>query len=241
MQAQPTLNAPPRHLHRLEKIVAFIALFAVLALMVGFAEGAGPKKKAKAVAHAVDEYDRAQAAQPEKVFLRSSSVLVQDASNGETILAKNSDAVLPIASITKLMTAMVALDARLPLDERLTVEAADVAIAKGKVARLKVGVSLTRREMFKLALMSSENRAAAALPARPSAYVAANGQRGAEQMCGLSAYQVDFTKEELKQIYGSKKAFQNAFEKRLGELEKAGWSLPVYRDMILGDARKVEF
>ncbi len=163
MQAQTTLNAAPRHLHRLEKIVAFIALFAVLALMVGFAEGAGPKKKAKAVAAAGDEYDRAQAAQPEKVFLRSSSVLVQDASNGETILAKNSDAVLPIASITKLMTAMVVLDRDLGLDERVVISTDDMDTLKHTQSRLRPGTVLTRNELLLLALMSSENRAAAAL------------------------------------------------------------------------------
>ncbi len=92
-----------------------------------------------------------------------------------------------------------------------------------------------------VAKYAAPNRGAATLPAKPSAYVAANGQRGADQMCGLSAYQVDFTKEELKQLYGNKKTFQNNFEKRLAELEKAGWSLPVYKDMILGDAKKVEF
>ena len=81
------MDAQPRHLHTLEKIVAIFALFAVLALTFGFAQGAGNKKKPRG-----DEYDRAQAAQPEKVFLRSSSVLVQDASNGETLLAKNAGA-----------------------------------------------------------------------------------------------------------------------------------------------------
>jgi len=72
---------------------------------------------------------------------------------------------------------MVALDAGLPLDERLTVQPADAKIAKGKESRLKLGVSLTRRDMLKLALMSSENRAAAVLartyPGGPAALVEA--------------------------------------------------------------------
>ena len=87
------MEAQPRQLHQLEKIVALFALFAVLALTFGFAQAAGPRKKVQQG----DEYDRAQAAQPEKVFLRSNSVLVQDAASGETILSKNADAVLPIA------------------------------------------------------------------------------------------------------------------------------------------------
>jgi D-alanyl-D-alanine endopeptidase (penicillin-binding protein 7) len=111
----------------------------------------------------IKELDQESAERFARLRLTSAAALVVDQHEGNLLFAKNPDAVRSIASITKLMTAMVALDARLPLDERLTVEAADVAIAKGKVARLKVGVSLTRREMFKLALMSSENRAAAAL------------------------------------------------------------------------------
>jgi len=95
--------------------------------------------------------------------LTSAAALVVDQQEGNLLFAKNPDAVRSIASITKLMTAMVALDSGLPLDERLTVQSTDVRIAKGKESRLKVGVSLTRREMLKLALMSSENRAAAAL------------------------------------------------------------------------------
>jgi len=111
----------------------------------------------------IKQLDQQSAERFARLRLTSAAALVVDQHEGNLLFAKNPDAVRSIASITKLMTAMVALDARLPLDERLTVESADVVIAKGKVARLKVGVSLTRREMFKLALMSSENRAAAAL------------------------------------------------------------------------------
>jgi hypothetical protein len=60
-------------------------------------------------------------------------------------------------------------------------------------------------------------------------------------MCGLSAYQVSFTKEEMKKLYGDKKTFANNFEKKLSELQKAGWSLPVYKDLILSDAKKIDF
>jgi hypothetical protein len=60
-------------------------------------------------------------------------------------------------------------------------------------------------------------------------------------MCGLAAYQVDFAKAQLKQLYGSKQSYRAKVEKRLTELEKAGWSLPVYRQMILADAAAVDF
>jgi len=85
------------------------------------------------------------------------------------------------------------------------------------------------------------NKAASPLPAKTSDYVTKGGAAAATQMCGLSAFQNDFSKEELKQFYGSKKAYRSKVEKRVSELEKAGWSLPVYREMILGDAAKVEF
>ena len=92
-----------------------------------------------------------------------------------------------------------------------------------------------------VAKYAAPNTGAATIPANPSEYVRANGQRGAQQMCGLSAYQVSFSKDELKKLYGDKKAFKSKYEKRLAELQKAGWSLPVYKDMILADAAKIDF
>jgi len=94
--------------------------------------------------------------------LRSASALVLDA-NGQVIYGKDIDTVRPIASITKLMTAMVVLDAGLDLDERITVTEADRDVVQLTGSRLGYGATLSRREMLLLALMSSENRAAAAL------------------------------------------------------------------------------
>src|SRR3954470_14283625 len=70
----------------------------------------------------------------------------------------------------------------------------------------------------------------------PSAYVAAGGQQAANQMCGLSGTQIAFDAAMLKDIYKTPKNYQASVEKRVKELEKAGWSLPVYRDLIVGDA-----
>jgi hypothetical protein len=92
-----------------------------------------------------------------------------------------------------------------------------------------------------VAKYAAPNVGAATIPANPSEYVRINGQRGAQQMCGLSAYQVSFSKDELKKLYGDKKTFKSKYEKRLAELQKAGWSLPVYKDMILADAAKIDF
>ncbi len=85
------------------------------------------------------------------------------------------------------------------------------------------------------------NEAAAELIPNASAYVAKGGMPAARQMCGLASYQIDLTKAELKQLYGSRQNYRSKVEKRLTELEKAGWSLPVYREMILADAAKVDF
>jgi serine-type D-Ala-D-Ala endopeptidase (penicillin-binding protein 7) len=95
--------------------------------------------------------------------LRSAAVLVLDQDTNEVLLAKNQHAVLPIASITKLMTALVVADAEQPLDELLTITAEDIDTEKGSRSRLQLGTQLTRGEMLHLALMASENRAANAL------------------------------------------------------------------------------
>ncbi len=95
--------------------------------------------------------------------LQSAAALVLDQSTGTVLFEKNAGAVLPIASISKLMTAMVVLDAQPDLTEILTVEEADVDVLKGTHSRLRVGAQLSREDMLRLALMSSENRAASTL------------------------------------------------------------------------------
>jgi D-alanyl-D-alanine endopeptidase (penicillin-binding protein 7) len=154
--------------HRLEKIIAVIALVGVLALTIGFADAAEPKKVKKS----------------DEVFLRSAVVLVQDASTGETLLAKNHSAVLPIASITKLMTAVVMLDAGLNMEQRVAISDEDYDFVKGTGSRLRPGVVLTRKELLLLALMSSENRAAHSLgrtyPGGTDAFVRAMNAKAAK-------------------------------------------------------------
>jgi len=97
-----------------------------------------------------------------KLKLRSASALIVD-SHGHSVYAKSIEKPLPIASITKLMTAMVVLDKKLPLDEKITITKADRDLIQLTGSRLKYGATLSRREMIHLALMSSENRAATAL------------------------------------------------------------------------------
>ena len=118
------------------------------------------------------------------LILKSSSALVVEQDGQEVLYAKNVDAVVPIASITKLMTAKVVLDAGLPLDEPIAISSADIDALKHTRSRLKVGTVLTRADLLKLALMASENRAAAALarsyPGGTTAFVAAMNQKAIE-------------------------------------------------------------
>ena len=95
--------------------------------------------------------------------LKSSVALVIDQDTNEVLFSKNDKAVLPIASLTKLMTGLVVSEARLPMDEVITISQSDVDTEKGSTSRLKVGTVLSRGELLHLALMSSENRAAHAL------------------------------------------------------------------------------
>src|SRR5690606_30197727 len=95
--------------------------------------------------------------------LNSSVALVMDQDTGEVLFSKNDSAVLPIASLTKLMTGLVLSDADLPMDQMITITQADVDTHKHSRSRLAVGTTLSRGELMHLALMSSENRAAHAL------------------------------------------------------------------------------
>jgi len=116
--------------------------------------------------------------------LKSSVALVVDQDTDQVLFSKNPQAVLPIASITKLMTAVVVTEANLPADEVLTITQDDVDTEKGSRSRLTVGTRLTRGEMLHLALMSSENRAAHALgrhyPGGLDAFVEAMNRKAAE-------------------------------------------------------------
>lgn len=95
--------------------------------------------------------------------LKSSVALVLDQDTREVLFRKNDSAVLPIASVTKLMTGLLISEAHLNLDELITITQADVDTEKGSSSRLKVNTTLTRGQLLHLALMSSENRAAHAL------------------------------------------------------------------------------
>jgi D-alanyl-D-alanine endopeptidase (penicillin-binding protein 7) len=151
---------------------------------------------------------------PAKLKLASANVLVLDAADNTPVYAKGADTVTPIASVTKLMTAIVTLDAGQPQDELLEVDMDDFDYLKGSRSRLRMGAALPRSEMLRLALMASENRAASSLaryyPGGTPAFVAAmNAKAAALGMAhthyadptGLSAENVS-TASDLAKLVG---------------------------------------
>lgn len=102
-------------------------------------------------------------ASPGTLVLASGSALVVDLDSDKVIYSSKPDVVRPIASVTKLMTAMVVLDAKLPMDEQIDINISETAEMKGVFSRVHLGSRIDRKQMLQLALMSSENRAAASL------------------------------------------------------------------------------
>jgi D-alanyl-D-alanine endopeptidase (penicillin-binding protein 7) len=122
--------------------------------------------------------------------------MVFDPTTGRALFAKNADAPMPIASITKIMTAMVVLDAKLSMDEPIVIEASDIDTIKGSRSRLPVGSAFRREDLLRLALMASDNRAASALgrafPGGTGAFVETMNRR-AQQLRMASTRFVDPT------------------------------------------------
>ncbi|HVO68285.1 MAG TPA: serine hydrolase [Syntrophales bacterium] len=146
-----------------------------------------PKTSESSIAH--KKCSRVEVSRaPRKLILRSASALVEDQRTGELLVQKQAEAVLPIASITKLMTAMVVLDAQMDLQEPITITREDVDTIRHSRSRLRLGTSLTRGEALLLALMASENRTARALgrtyPGGIDAFVAAMNVKA--QLLGLT-------------------------------------------------------
>lgn len=148
--------------------------------------------------------------------LHSASALVLDA-QGHVIYGKDVDAVRPIASITKLMTAMVVLDANLDLDEHITITEEDRDHLRMTGSRLAIGATLPRRDLLLLALMSSENRAAAALgrtyPGGKSHFVAQMNKKAARldmhnsrfaDPAGLDAHNVSTASDLAKMLWAAR-------------------------------------
>jgi len=121
--------------------------------------------------------------------LQSNIALILDEQTGQVIYNKNAELQAPIASITKLMTAMVVLDSKPDMAAELSVDVEDLDTLKGTTSRLRIGMSFTRAEMLQMALMASENRAASALargyPGGMSAAIAAMNNKA--RQLGMSS------------------------------------------------------
>jgi serine-type D-Ala-D-Ala endopeptidase (penicillin-binding protein 7) len=150
---------------------------------------------------------------PDALALRSSVAYVVDQATSEPLFDKNSHAVVPIASISKLMTAMVVLDSKAPLEEQVEVTDEDRDYEKGTGSRLSVGSVLSREDMLHIALMASENRAAAALsryyPGGRPAFIAAMNAKAKslgmtdthfENSTGLTSLNVSSARDLVKMI-----------------------------------------
>jgi serine-type D-Ala-D-Ala endopeptidase (penicillin-binding protein 7) len=150
---------------------------------------------------------------PDALALRSSIAYVVDQNTGEPLFDKNSRAVVPIASISKLMTSMVVLDSKAPLNEQIEVTDEDRDYIKNTGSRLAVGSVLSREDMLHIALMASENRAAAALsryfPGGRPAFIAAMNAKAKqlgmtdthfESPSGLTSENVSSARDLVKMV-----------------------------------------
>ncbi|QQC64222.1 D-alanyl-D-alanine endopeptidase [Paraburkholderia ginsengisoli] len=150
---------------------------------------------------------------PDALMLRSSVAYVIDQNSGESLFDKNSRAVVPIASITKLMTAMVVLDSKAPMTDQIEVTDEDRDYEKNTGSRLSVGSVLSREDMLHIALMASENRAAASLsryfPGGRPAFLAAMNAKAKqlgmtdthfENPTGLTSQNVSSARDLVKMV-----------------------------------------
>lgn len=166
--------------------------------------------------------------------LKSSVALVVDQDTSEILFSKNTQAVLPIASLTKLMTGLVVVEAGLPMDEVIEVTGDDIDTEKGSRSRLMVGTRLTRGEMLHLALMSSENRAAHALgrtyPGGLSVFVAAMNRKA--QALGMA---------DTRYVEPTGLSSKNqSSAPDLARLVGAAYRFPTLRELTTSPERRVE-
>jgi serine-type D-Ala-D-Ala endopeptidase (penicillin-binding protein 7) len=166
--------------------------------------------------------------------LKSGVALVLDQDTNEVLFSKNSQTILPIASLTKLMTAVVVTEARLPLDETITITDDDIDTEKGSRSRLTVGTQLRREEMLHLALMASENRAAHALgrnyPGGLAAFVVAMNEKA--QALGMAdTHYVEPTGLSSK---------NQSSARDLATLVRAAHEVPIIRELSTSPEYSVE-
>ncbi|ATL93899.1 D-alanyl-D-alanine endopeptidase [Aeromonas sp. CU5] len=172
---------------------------------------------------------------PAKLDVRSSSALVLDVNTGKTLYQKNATKVRPIASLTKLMTALVVLDAKQNLSQTLTVDKNDLDRVKHTHSRIRMGTKVTRRDALHLALMSSENRMASALarhyPGGRSAFVRAMNNK-ARQLGMRNTHFYDSTGLSTRNV---------STAQDLGKLAAAAYRQPLIRQFTQDENREMQF
>ncbi|BAO63435.1 MULTISPECIES: D-alanyl-D-alanine endopeptidase [Pseudomonas] len=171
------------------------------------------------IAHSVDASETTAAPRDtSQLHIASGSALLLDLQTNKVIYSSNPDVIVPIASVTKLMTAMVVLDAKLPLDEYISMSISDTPEMKGVFSRVKLNSELSRRDTLLIALMSSENRAAASLahhyPGGYAAFIAAMNAKAKSlgmthtryvEPTGLSIHNVSTARDLSKLLVASRK------------------------------------
>ncbi|MGL5324267.1 MAG: D-alanyl-D-alanine endopeptidase [Aeromonas sp.] len=172
---------------------------------------------------------------PAKLEIRSSSALVVDVKTGKTLYQKNANRVRPIASLTKLMTALVVLDAKQSLNQTITVDKNDLDRVKHTHSRIRMGTKVTRRDALHLALMSSENRMASALarhyPGGRSAFVRAMNNK-ARQLGMRNTHFYDSTGLSTRNV---------STAQDLGKLAAAAYRQPLIRQFTQDENREMRF
>lgn len=172
---------------------------------------------------------------PAKLEVRSSSALVVDVKTGKTLYQKNATKVRPIASLTKLMTALVVLDAKQNLNQTITVDKNDLDRVKHTHSRIRMGTKVTRRDALHLALMSSENRMASALarhyPSGRSAFVRAMNNK-ARQLGMRNTHFYDSTGLSTRNV---------STAQDLGKLAAAAYRQPLIRQFTQDENREMRF
>ncbi|MFL9708730.1 D-alanyl-D-alanine endopeptidase [Aeromonas veronii] len=172
---------------------------------------------------------------PAKLEVRSSSALVVDVKTGKTLYQKNATKVRPIASLTKLMTALVVLDAKQNLNQTITVDKNDLDRVKHTHSRIRMGTKVTRRDALHLALMSSENRMASALarhyPGGRSSFVRAMNNK-ARQLGMRNTHFYDSTGLSTRNV---------STAQDLGKLAAAAYRQPLIRQFTQDENREMRF
>ncbi|WP_421249036.1 D-alanyl-D-alanine endopeptidase [Aeromonas jandaei] len=172
---------------------------------------------------------------PAKLDVRSESALVVDVNSGKTLYQKNANKARPIASLTKLMTALVVLEARQNLDQIITVDKDDIDRVKHTHSRIRMGTKVTRRDALHLALMSSENRMASALgrhyPGGRSAFVRAMNNK-ARQLGMRNSHFYDSTGLSTRNV---------ATAQDLAKLVAAAYRQPLIRQFTQDENREMRF